>query len=46
MVLSRNKKNMVNPSKPQFYYIKVGFKGGGQNYIGLFADDSVVNFSD
>ena len=27
MFLSRNKKNNVNPSKPLFYYIKVGFKG-------------------
>ena len=27
MVLSRNKKNNVCPCKPQFYYIKVGFKG-------------------
>ena len=27
MFLSRNKKNNVNPFKPQFYYIKVGFKG-------------------
>ena len=27
MSLSRNKKNNVYPSKPQFYYIKVGFKG-------------------
>ena len=26
MVLSRNKKNDVYPYKPQFYYIKVGFK--------------------
>ena len=25
--LSRNKKNNVYPGKPQFYYIKVGFKG-------------------
>ena len=25
--LSRNKKNIVYPCKPQFYYIKVGFKG-------------------
>ena len=25
--LSRNKKNNVYPRKPQFYYIKVGFKG-------------------
>ena len=27
MVLSRNNKNNVYPCKPQFYYIKVGFKG-------------------
>ena len=27
MFLSRNKKNNVNPSKPQFYCIKVEFKG-------------------
>ena len=26
-VFSRNKKNNVYPCKPQFYYIKVGFKG-------------------
>ena len=26
MFLRRNKKN-VYPSKPQFYYVKVGFKG-------------------
>ena len=25
--MSRNKKNNVYPYKPQFYYIKVGFKG-------------------
>ena len=35
-VLSRNKKNNVYPCKPQFYCIKVGFKGG-QNYIGMFS---------
>ena len=34
--LSRNKKNNVCPYKPQFYYIKVGFKGG-QNYIRMFS---------
>ena len=34
--LGRNKKNNVYPCKPQFYYIKVGFKGG-QNYIGMFS---------
>ena len=27
MFLSRNTKNNVYPCKPQFYYIKVGFKG-------------------
>ena len=27
MFLGRNKKNNVYPCKPQFYYIKVGFKG-------------------
>ena len=27
MFLSRNKKTKVYPCKPQFYYIKVGFKG-------------------
>ena len=27
MFMSRNKKNNEYPCKPQFYYIKVGFKG-------------------
>ena len=27
MFLIRNKKNNLYPCKPQFYYIKVGFKG-------------------
>ena len=27
MFLSRIKKNNVYPCKPQFYYVKVGFKG-------------------
>ena len=27
MFLSRNKQNNVHPCKPQFYYVKVGFKG-------------------
>ena len=27
MFMRRNKKNNVYPYKPQFYYIKVGFKG-------------------
>ena len=36
MFLSKNKKNNVYPCKPQFYYIKVGFKGG-QYYIGMFS---------
>ena len=36
MFLSRNKKNNVYLCKPQFYYIKVGFKGV-KNYIGKFS---------
>ena len=36
MFLRRNKKINVYPCKPQFYYIKVGFKGG-QNYQGVFS---------
>ena len=35
MFLSRNKKNNIYPCKPQFYYIKVRFKGS--NYIGMFS---------
>ena len=27
MILSRDQKNNVYPCKPQFYYIKVGYKG-------------------
>ena len=29
ILLSRNKKDYVYPCKPQFYYIKMGFKGQG-----------------
>ena len=29
MILSRNKEKSVYPCKPQFYYIKMGFKVGG-----------------
>ena len=36
MFLSRNKKYNVYPYNPQFYYIKVTFKGG-QNYISMFS---------
>ena len=32
MFLSRNKTNIVYPCKPQFYDIKVGFKGGSKLY--------------
>ena len=35
MFLSRSNKNNVYPCKPQFYYIKVGFKGV-QIFIGVF----------
>ena len=37
MFLSRNKKNYVCPCKPQFYYIKVGFKGVN-NILACFRD--------
>ena len=36
MFLNRNIKNNIYPCKPQFYYIKVGFKGG-QHYIDMFS---------
>ena len=36
MFLSRNKKNNAYPCKPQFYYIKVGFKGGSKLYRYVF----------
>ena len=40
MFLSRNKKNNIYPCKPQFYYIKVGFKG--VKFIkACFRDDSL-----
>ena len=34
MFLGRNKKNNIYPCKPQFYYIKVGFKG---SKLGMFS---------
>ena len=34
--LCKNKKNNVYPCRPQFYCIKVGFKGV-KNYIGVFS---------
>ena len=40
MFLSRNKKNNVYPCKPQFYYMKVGFKGVKIIKV-CFCDDSV-----
>ena len=39
MFLSRNKKNNVYPCKPQFYCIKVGFKGIKIIYV-CFHDDT------
>ena len=51
MFLSRNKKNNVNPCKPQFYYIKVGFKGVKiikvcfRDEISLHIHEIHVNFS-
>ena len=40
MFLSRNKKNNVYPCKPQFYYIKVGFKGAKIIWV-CFRDDKL-----
>ena len=40
MFLSRNKKKNVYPCKPQFYYMKVGFKGVKIIKV-CFCDDSV-----
>ena len=37
MFKSRNKLNNNLPCKPEYFYIKVGFKGG-QHYIGMFCD--------
>ena len=42
MFLSRNKKNNVYPCKPQFYYIKVGFKGV-KIILVCFCDDIFLN---
>ena len=44
MFLSRNKKNNVYPCKPQFYYIKVGFKGV-KNIQVCFRDDMQIIIS-
>ena len=43
MFLSRNKKNNVCPCKPQFYYIKVGFKGVKIIYA-CFRDANSLSF--
>ena len=43
MFLSRNKENNVYPCKPQFYYIKVGFKGVKIIYV-WFRDGSRIVF--
>ena len=42
MFLSRNKKNNVYPYKPQFYYIKVGFKGV-RIIKACFRDEFLIN---
>ena len=34
LCFEQNKKNNVYPCKPKFYYIKVGFKGGGSKLYG------------
>ena len=40
MFLSRNKKINVYPCKPQFYYIKVGFKGV-KTILACFRDETL-----
>ena len=45
MFLSRNKKNNVNPCKPQFYYIKVGFKGV-KIILVCFRDETKHNYTE
>ena len=44
-VLSRHKRNNVCPYKPQFYYIKVGFKGVKIIYA-CFRDDVLFVFAE
>ena len=44
MYLSKNKKNNVYPCKPQFYYIKMGFKGI-KIVLACFRDDYTKNVS-
>ena len=38
MIMSRNKKINVYPCKPQFYFVKLGFKGG-KTIKACFLDD-------
>ena len=45
MFLRRNKKNIVYPCKPEFYYIKVGFKGGSKLYRHVFLMFHLWQFS-
>ena len=45
MFLSRNKNNNEYPCKPQFYYIKVAFKGVKIIKV-CFRDDCVDLYSD
>ena len=44
MFFSRNKKNIVYPCKPQFYCIKVGFKGVKIIYA-CFRDETYQAYS-
>ena len=43
MFLNRNKINQVNPCKPQFYYIKVGFKGSKLHMCVFVMSSAVIN---
>ena len=44
MFLSRNKKNNVYLCKPQFYYMKVGFKGVNIRKV-CFRDDRIFPYN-
>ena len=47
MVLSRNKKNNVSSCKPQFYYIKVEFKGSkSYRYVFVMCWDATARVQD
>ena len=42
MFWSKNKKKIVYPCKPQFYYIKVGFKGSSLHGLVLVMEGGTL----